>query len=72
MLDSGRLPCMIPASISAGYGSDEQCTACDQPITSTQIKYETETKNGRLNLHLGCHVLWQLECEARIKAKRAG
>ena len=71
LIDSGRLPCMIPASILGGYGSGKRCTACDQPITPSQIEYETHTESRRLNLHLGCHVLWQLECQTRLKATGA-
>ena len=62
----GRLPVMVPTRIDAGYGSGHLCVACDQPITSTQVEYElADCRDGRpLRFHLGCHVVWQIECAA--------
>ncbi len=73
----GRLPVMVPRHIAGGYGSGRTCVACDQPITSTQIEYEVDDyRDGkRLDFHLGCHVVWQLECtqaRARMGAPTAG
>lgn len=65
-IDADLLPVLIPASIGGGHGSGAQCAACDQPITSTQVEYSTATKSGELNMHLGCHVIWQIECVARL------
>ena len=69
-LEEGRLPLIIPEYILGGYGSGRVCIACDQPITSTQIEYEVEDdRNGRrLSFHLGCHVVWQLEC-AKLRTR---
>ena len=66
LIEDGRLPVMVPKNISAGYGSDRVCAACDQPITSTQVEYDIqdERTGERLSFHLGCHVLWQIECAA--------
>ena len=65
-IENGRLPMMVPTLIEAGYGSGEVCVACDQPITSTQVEYElADCRDGRLLcFHLGCHVVWQIECAA--------
>lgn len=62
----GRLPVMVPTRIDAGYGSGHTCVACAEPITSTQIEYElNDYRDGRaLCFHLGCHVVWQIECAA--------
>ena len=56
--------------IHGGYGSGSKCDACDQPIERNQVEYEVEdAERGKtLRLHLGCHVLWQVECVQRIRA----
>jgi hypothetical protein len=63
-IEDGRLPVMVPTRIDAGYGSGHVCVACDQAITSTQVEYElADYRDGRpLYFHLGCHVVWQIEC----------
>lgn len=68
-IEDNRLPVMVPKQILASYGSGHLCIACDQPIESTQIEYDCQDeRSGRqLCFHLGCHVVWQLECaEARL------
>jgi len=67
LIEDGRLPVMMPAQIAAGYGSGRVCVACDLPIASTRVQYEVEERSDgrRLNLHMGCHVVWQLECAHR-------
>jgi len=42
----------------------------DQPITRSQVEYDIdEVPSGApLHLHLGCHVLWQIECVERLRA----
>jgi len=64
LLENGRLPVILPKQIAAGYGSGRVCAACDEPITSTQVEYEVDDclNGGRLRFHMGCHVVWQLEC----------
>ena len=64
LLENGRLPVILPKQIAAGYGSGRVCAACDEPITSTQVEYEVDEclNGGRLRFHMGCHVVWQLEC----------
>ena len=71
LIEEGRLPVMLPKQILAGYGSGRVCVACDRPISGTQVEYEIEDdRNGhRLSLHLGCHVVWQIECARRSAAE---
>ena len=61
-IEHGTLPVVLPERIFAGYGSGGRCVACDQEISSTQIEYEVEALGSPLRFHLGCHVVWQLEC----------
>ena len=66
----GRLPVTLPEHIEAAAdGSGNKCHACDQPITSRQIACHVEDPehHTRLTLHLGCHVLWQIECVKRVQ-----
>jgi hypothetical protein len=71
-IDDGRLPVMLPRRINAGYGSGHTCRACDQPITRDEVEYEVDDyRDGRpLSFHLGCHVIWQLECVQKTKQQR--
>lgn len=64
LLDKGGLPLMVSEQIVGGYGAGHVCVACDQPITKTQVEYETaDHRDGkRLYFHLDCHAVWQLEC----------
>ena len=74
-IDEGRLPVLLPDRICAGYGSGSKCPACEQPITTDQIEYDVESpRNGTpmLSLHLGCYVLWQIECVNRIRKEAKG
>jgi hypothetical protein len=72
LVESGRLPVLLPRQIAAGYGSGRLCCACDDPIASTQVEYEVDDyrDGGRLWFHRGCHMAWQLEC-ARESFKTA-
>jgi len=69
-IDEGGLPVTVPKKINAGYGTGSRCAACDQPITRGQVEYDIdEVPSGApLHLHLGCHVLWQIECVERLRA----
>lgn len=67
----GRLPVTLAEHIEAGVRrSGGKCHACDQPITSRQMACEVEDRRHgrRLTLHLGCHVLWQIECVKRVQS----
>ena len=73
LIDQGSLPVMRPERVAGGYGCGRKCDACDEPITRDQIEYEVE--GGRygvpLELHLGCYVLWQLDCAERPRESRS-
>ena len=66
---SGALPQSPPARLFAGYGNDETCDICGQPISPTQILYDAEfTDSGErktLHFHLACHAAWHLELKTR-------
>ena len=69
-IDEGWLPVFLPDRISARYGSGSKCHACNQPVAPSQVKYDVEDPGngiGRLSLHLGCYVLWQIECVKRMR-----
>jgi len=67
LIENGQLPVMMPARIDAGYGSGCICAACGQLITRSQVEYEIEDcRDGHwFKFHLGCHVVWRLECARR-------
>jgi hypothetical protein len=62
LIKNGRLPVSLVAQIDTGYGSGCVCAACDSPITSRQVQFEVDCLDHRLRLHIGCHVVWQIEC----------
>ncbi len=66
----GQLPVTLPEHVETAQGSGNTCRACGQPITSRQVEYDVEDpRHGtRLTLHLGCHVLWQIECVRRVQS----
>jgi len=68
LIDGGELPAVIAKTIHAGYGSGLQCHACGRSITPEQLEYEVLIPR-RLRLHLGCHVLWQIECVERARKR---
>jgi hypothetical protein len=67
LIENGQLPAVLSERIFAGYGSGRVCVACDRAITASQIEYEVEdsSQDRRLIFHMGCHVVWQLECVRR-------
>ena len=66
-IEDGRLPVMLPRHIAAGYGAGNVCAACDQPVTATQVEYEVQAGDPLLRFHLGCYVLWQIECQRKLQ-----
>ena len=63
LLQQGRLPLAPPTQrMAAGYGSGHACAACEQQITSAQMEYAVEGAGTPLRFHLGCRLIWQLEC----------
>jgi len=72
-IDERWLPVYLPRSISASHGSGSKCYACDQAIDTSEVEYGVrDPRNGtaRLSLHLGCYVIWQLECVKRIRQQQ--
>ncbi len=65
-IDKGHLHVFVPSIIHAGYGSGATCEGCEQAITRDQVQYEVADPSDGIpiKLHLGCHVLWQMECNA--------
>jgi len=75
LLDEGRLPLVLPNKISVGYGSGSKCHGCDRPVAIAQVEYTVEDHGDgtlQLKLHLGCYVLWQVECVKRINKRQRG
>jgi hypothetical protein len=69
LIDEGELPAVIAKTIHAGYGSEHKCHACGRSITTEQLEYEVLVPK-RLRLHLGCYVLWQIDCLERAGKRR--
>jgi hypothetical protein len=66
-MDDGRLPVLLPVRVRAGHASGSKCHACEGRFGGHQIAYDIEDVNGvvLLSLHLGCYVVWQIECIKR-------
>ena len=63
LIEHGRLPLAPPTQrMTAGYGTGHTCAACDQQITTSQMEYAVEGAGTPLWFHLGCRLIWQLEC----------
>ena len=72
-IDEGRLPVHLPERVSAGYGFGSKCHACDQSLTHREIEYSVEDPRNAaapLSLHLGCYVIWQIECVKRLRKQQ--
>jgi len=72
-IDEGRLPVHLPERVSAGYGFGSNCHACEQPLTHREIEYSVEDPRNAaapLSLHLGCYVIWQIECVKRLRQQQ--
>ena len=72
-INEGRLPVHLPERVSAGYGFGSKCHACDQPLTHREIEYSVEDSRNAaapLSLHLGCYVIWQIECVKRLRQQQ--
>jgi hypothetical protein len=62
-VEDGRLPLELPAR----FGSEKPCDGCGEAISSSQVEYEFESREGRtIRLHLGCASL--LEAERRRRS----
>jgi hypothetical protein len=74
LIENGLLPAVVPGRVTASCGSWRACAACDQPITSSQTEYEVEDRmhGRRLKFHMGCHMVWKMECaQARSEGGEA-
>ena len=66
LIEQGRLPLAPPTQrMSANYGTGHTCAACDEQITSAQMECAVEGAGIPLWFHLGCRLIWQLECAQR-------
>lgn len=66
LIEQGRLPLAPPTQrMSASYGTGHTCAACDEQITSVQMECTVEGAGIPLWFHLGCRLIWQLECAQR-------
>ena len=63
---AGILPTEIPSTVWAGRGTGLTCDACDRQITSAEMEYEADLRNGRtLRFHQRCLTVWQEEIGRR-------
>jgi hypothetical protein len=70
LIDEGALPVFLADTIDAGYGSGLKCHGCDQPVIRSDIEcvvVNTKDPTALFRLHLGCFVLWQIECVKRMR-----
>lgn len=69
---AGELPRTAAARLYAGFGGNEPCAVCGQPISPQQTTYELEFIRGAdgkpLSFHLACHAAWQLELDPESAA----
>jgi hypothetical protein len=72
-IEDGRLPCVRPDTIYAGYGSGEPCDGCDDRIESTKIVYDVPfpAASRSLKLHFPCYVIWQQQCTSQPASSSA-
>lgn len=68
LIEDGRLPTESDSRIDACYGEGGTCSLCDQPITSTQVKYDCfDARTAKdLSFHFSCYTIWQCECKVRV------
>lgn len=63
LIREGTLPRLSAESrVFGGRGEGCQCDICEQMITSGEVQYDVEFKDGEtrknLHLHLECHRAW--------------
>ena len=65
-IDAGVLPCEPPEKMVGAPSDGRPCTACDTPITPTEIALTFWHKTLETHrFHLVCHKLWESECRRR-------
>ena len=72
-IEAGQLPVLTPSErLYAGYGSDEPCNLCGEPIGAKQVAYDVNESSCARNLifHVVCYSVWQLECSSRLGQER--
>ena len=57
------------SKLFGGYGEDQNCDCCGQPITSTEVLFEIELQAGALStmimtMHRECFDAWAAECRS--------
>lgn len=66
-IKSGVIPSVVPAGLSAGYGSSlNNCVLCGLSIDPTQVEYEVCLTGLPVNLHVACYAAWRDECLHQI------
>jgi hypothetical protein len=66
---AGRLPLPAnpPGKVWVGRGNGRPCDACDQPITDTEMEYETDLPTGQtIRFHRPCIEAWHTERAHRM------
>ena len=67
-IDTGVLPLVLPPKMWAGYGHDNPCDGCGEPIHPAQVEYEFRKHRGSddlFRLHIGCLGMWLAELRRR-------
>jgi hypothetical protein len=69
-IERGELPAAKPPKLWGGFGHFEDCSACGDPIFPAQVRYEFESDEDVVRLHIGCFGLW--DAELRRHGARSG
>jgi len=57
-LRGGRLPRVWPLMLSANFGTDGMCDACEKPLLPTQMVMTLRGRDPFVRLHADCFLLW--------------
>jgi hypothetical protein len=61
-ITAGLLPTDKPRKVWVGKGMGKPCDACELPVTSADLEYETDLPDGRtLRFHQPCLAVWHEE-----------
>jgi hypothetical protein len=65
-LNNGDLPTAAPTEIQVSHGSGATCSACDDPIASSQSEHQLNYPGGRcIRLHFNCTAVWEMQRRER-------
>jgi hypothetical protein len=65
-LDAGDLPRLGPKKMWGGFGKNNACDGCGNPILTTDIEYEFNLGDKRTcRFHISCAGIWQAELRRR-------